>query len=245
MKNLLLFVLPVFIALTTRGQHIDKQAEYYFSDALRNQPSYISKGIADDSSRAGVFIVTKIIVDTLNIHELIKAPPKKDSLSHSTIKVDGVEVGAVIAHSGYSDSKLPDYDMMTGMAVVHGDTCLLMGVSRTPFFPKSMLCGFRAMIRQAGIVSTKFYEEALDSAAIYRSTASFKKQSRIEVNATLSNCFFSKWPSGKTGPVYGGAAMITDAFYVQDNNFTSRYMLKRYTIAFVFRSPVQEIKKAK
>lgn len=243
MKNLLLFVLHICIVLTTLGQNIDKQAEYYFSDALRNQPPYISKGIADDSSRAGVFIVTKIIVDTLNIHELIKTPPKKDSLPHSTIKVDGVEVGAVLDHSGYSgNSKLPDYDMMTGMVVVHGDTCLLMGVSRTPFFPKSMLCGFRATIRQAGVVSTRFYEDALDSAAIYRSTASFKKQSRIEVNAALSNCFFSKWPTSKTGPVYGGAVMITDAFYAQDNNFTSKYILKRYTISLVFRSPVQVIK---
>lgn len=244
MKNLLLFVSPIFIVLTTLGQNIDKQAEYYFSDALRNQPPYISKGIADDSSRVGVFIVTKIIVDTLNIHELIKKNPPKDSLPHSTIKVGGVEVGAVIDHSGYSGtSRPPDYDMMTGMAVVHGDTCLLTGVSRTAFFPRSLLCGFRTMVRQAGIVSTKFYEEALDSAAIYRSTASFKKQSRIEVNASLSNCFFSKWPTGKTGPVYGGAVMITDAFYVQDNNFTSKYMLKRYTIAFVFRSPVQVIPK--
>jgi hypothetical protein len=242
MKNLLLFVVHICIVLTALGQNIDKQAEYYFSSAFLNQPAFVSKAIADDSARMGVFIVTEIIVDTLNKHELIKLPPPKDPIDHSVIKVDGREVRTVVAHPGYSGNSRPEYDMMSGMAAVHGDTCLLMAVSRTPYFPKSMLCGFRAMIRQAGVVSTKFYEEALDSAAIYRSTASFKKLSRIEVNASLSNCFFSKWPTSKTGPVYGGAVMITDAFYAQDDNFTSKYILKRYTISLVFRSPVQVIK---
>lgn len=243
MKNLLLFVLNILIVLATQGQNIDKQAEYYFSDALRNQPAFISKAIADDSAQKGVFIVTNIIVDTLNKHELVKLSPKKDSSGHSAIKVNGVEVGLVVDHPGYSgNSRGPEYDMMSGMAAVHGDTCLLMAASRTPFFPRSMLCGFRAMVRQAGIVSTRFYEEALDSAAVYKSTASFKKLSRIEVNASLSNCYFSKWPAGNVAPVYGGAVMITDAFYVQDDNFAGKYMLKRYTIAFVFRSPVKKIK---
>ena len=242
MKNLLLFVLNISIVLATQGQNIDKQAEYYFSDAMRNQPAFVSKGIADDSAQKGIFIVTKVIVDTLNRHELIKLPVPKDSTGHSTIKVNGAAVGLVVDHPGYSGNTQAEYDLMAGMAVVHGDTCMLMGVSKTPYFPKSSLCGFRSIVRQAGIVSTSFYEEALDSAAIYRSTASFRKQSRIEVPASLSNCYFSKWPSGNSGPVYGGAVMITDAFYVQDNNFTNKYILKRYTISFVFRSPVKKIK---
>jgi hypothetical protein len=135
------------------------------------------------------------------------------------------------------------YDYMTGAVAVHADTCKLMAVTTIAVpAPGSSFYGFTVMFGKSNTISSRFFEQSVDSTAIFRSTGSPKNQSRIEIAASLSNCYYEAWPAGSTAHLYGRAVLTTDAFYTRDEHFTNKYILKRYTIDFVYRAPVHRIK---
>lgn len=237
MKKPVLVVLSFTLAITTAyAQQIDKYADYYFYSAFNKQQKAIQAAIAADSAQKGFFLVTHIEIDTLNKQELL--PSQKDTRAGAAIHNNGTVIGVMPALSVRDEVA---YDLMEGAVAVHKDTFKIMAVARTGFFRHALFCGFTATIGKSAVIQAQYTEESLDSAAIYRTTASPKKLSRIAIPAYVSNAYSTAWP-GNVERVYGRAVLTTDPFYVRDENFANKYILQRYTIDFVYRSPVHKIK---
>ena len=243
MKNRVLLSLGIFSVLATSGQEADKNAKFYFYSSFNRQPEYTRKAIISDSAQKGIFIIADLVVDTLNKNELIVAPPKNETPKSSTIKMDGATIGVMPAQAA-NPVKYPSfYDYMEGAVAVHADTCKLMAVSTmTGSAPGSSFYGFTIMFGKSNTFSTLFFEQSIDSTAIFRSTGSPKKLSRIEVPASLSNCYYEAWPARDAVRLYGRAVLTSEAFYARDEHFANKYILKRYTIDFVYRAPVHRMK---
>jgi hypothetical protein len=216
MKNRVLLFGSIFSVLAASGQEADKNAKFYFYSSFNRQPESTRKAIASDSAQKGIFIITDLVVDTLNKNELILSSPKNDKYASF-------------------------YDYMQGTVAVHADTCKLMAVS-TMTSSSGSSYGFTVLFGKTNTLNARLFEESADSTAIYRSTGSPKNQSRIEVSASLSNCYYEAWPAVSTAHLYGRAVLTSDAFYARDEHFSRKYILKRYTIGFVYRAPVHRIK---
>lgn len=240
MKKWVLSFLSLSFFIAVNGQQIDKYADFYFYSAFNKQQQAIRADITADSAKTGFFLVTNIQIDTLNKNELKIMPPKKETAG-STINMNGVVVGVLPQSDDPGKKPSADYDFMTGAIAVHADTFKLMAISRTGFFRHTLFCGFTALIGKHAAMQARYFEESLDSTAIYRTTASPKKIPRVEVPAYISNAYINAWP-GNVGRVYGRAVLMTDPFYVLDENFANKYILKRYTIDFVYRTFVHKIK---
>jgi hypothetical protein len=242
MKNRVLLSLGIFSVLATSGQEADKNAKFYFYSSFNKQAESTRNAIAADSARKGIYIVTEFTVDTLNKNELIITSPEKETPQSSTINSNGVKIGVMPAGPGkYTPSSYYDY-YMEGAVAVHADTCKLMAISKEAFYNNSAFFGFTVMFGKTNTLSTLFFEQSVDSTAIYRSTGSPKNLSRIEVAASLSNCYYEAWPASDAARLYGRGVLTTDAFYARDEHFTRKYILKRYTIGFVYRAPVHRMK---
>lgn len=240
MKRPVLLLLYVStLATAAQAQQLDKYADFYFYAAFNKQPEAIKAAIAADSAQTGFFLITNIQIDTLNKHELRTTAPAGETPGVATVNFNGTAVG-VLAQSSPGQSTSAGFDLLQGAVAVKGDSFKVMALSRTALFRNTLLSGFDMMMGKDGPGKAQYVEEALDSATIYRSTASAKKRARIEVPAYISNAFTTVWP-GNAERVYGKAVITTDAFYVQDENFTGKYLLKRYTIDVAYRSVVKKL----
>lgn len=232
-------LISILLFTATQAQQIDKYADFYFYSAYNLQPEDARQRIKTDSALGGFFLITHIQVDTLNKHELRTPGPGAVGDGTASATYDGVTVGLVTKVAARDGSMSGVFDYLQGSLAAYADSFQLKAVSRTGLNPPHISTGFSATIGKGAPLKARYFEQTRDSAAIYRTTASHKKMVRVEVPAYLSNATVTAWPGSAT-VVFGRGVLTTDAFYVQDDNFKGRFLLKRYTIDFVYRSVVQK-----
>ena len=228
MKKLLLLLFCFAVKMNCFGQIVvDKNIGKAYNKAVKqlsadDQQSILSKEF--EKTFSGVEIFTRFNIDTLN---------KKDKIiRHGTIIIRDVDiatgkVGEPDTLDNFKNENI--YTPLPYAVLLKGDTLFLQIAS--PFFPRHIYTIVKGKVKSV-------YQEYQKHNNIFRLNLSQHKNEEISVPVKTSEFKLSTLNFKHGQVIYGEVEFTTDAYYVDDSDFTSGYIKMRIHGKSVFKASV-------
>lgn len=227
MKSILLITALFFAKLAFGQYRVDPNVQHEFDSLLHRQPAEMQQKLSTETFDDGFALVINVKADTLNIEDF--SPFTFDS-SIKIVIVDP-KTGKEVPDSP-KDTAISN-QWLGSKAFLKKDT-----LSIRSFF--GLFSGYGFSIKIIGNKSIGEYFEYVRRSKIYRQKLTSHKSPEIRVKARPENVVLSSLPK-KTGDVfYGKVTLVTEPFYVDNEEFAKGFIHTRSSITYLFRCKVAE-----
>lgn len=103
--------------------------------------------------------------------------------------------------------------------------------------------GYRIYIKLIGNKTFGNFMEYTDKRNIYRKELADPKSSEVHVNTKIKSVRLSNMPKNPGDVFYGKIILETSPFYLDDTNFKTGFIHKRYFISYLFTCKLNEKQK--
>lgn len=220
MKTLLL-IAALFFGHIAFGQYrIDPKVQYEFDNLFRKQPKDIQKKRYIKGFDDGFALLLEFMEDTLNGKEFT---PHVIDTSIKIVAID--EDGKELPDPPKNTTKYNQW--LSSQATFLKDT---LGIGS--FF--GMFSGFGFSVKIINDKTIGDFFEYVRRDSIYRQRLTDPKSSEIQVKARTASVVLSSIPKKLDDIFYGKATLVTEPFYLDDDEFKNGYIHKRYIITYLF-----------